>query len=57
MGIFATIDKELIALLKDESTSDKLRGLLVDKYLNHPKPQIKKVLPFVVGMVATRLFV
>ena len=57
MGIFATIDKELIALLKDESTSDKLRGLLVDKYLSHPKPQIKRVLPFVVGMVATRLFV
>ena len=57
MGIFATIDKELIALLKDDSTSDMLRGLLVDKYLSHPKPQIKKVLPFVVGMVATRLFV
>lgn len=41
----------------DESASGKLRGLLVDKYLSHPKPQIKKVLPFVVGMVATRLFV
>ena len=56
MGVFAIIDNELIALLKDESASDKLRGLLVDKYLSHPRPQIKKVLPFVVGMVATRLF-
>ena len=56
MGVFAIIDNELIALLKDESASDKLRGLLVDKYLSHPKPQIKKVLPFVIGMVATRLF-
>ena len=57
MGIFATIDKELITLLQDESASGKLRGLLVDQYLSHPKPQIKKVLPFVVGMVASRLFV
>ena len=57
MGIFATIDNELYSLLKDESASDKLRGLLVDKYLSHPKPQIKKVIPFVVGIVATRLFV
>ena len=57
MDIVATLDEELLALLKDDSARDKLRGVLVDKYLSHPKPQIKKVLPFVVGMVATRLFV
>ena len=37
MGIYATIDKELIALLNDESAAEQLSGLLVDKYLSHPK--------------------
>ena len=57
MGVVATLDEELLALLKDDSARDKLRGVLVDKYLSHPNPQLKKVLPFIVGMVVTRLFI
>ena len=56
MGIVASLDKELFTLLQDEQAREQLRGLLVDTYLSTPKPQITKVLPMFIGMVATRLF-
>ena len=55
-GIVASLDKELFTLLQDEQAREQLRGLLVDTYLSIPKPQITKVLPMFIGMVATRLF-
>ena len=57
MGIVASLEEELFALLQDEQAAGKLRLLLVDTYLSAPKPQIPKALPFFIGMVATRLFI
>lgn len=56
MGIVASLDKELFALLLDEQASMQLRDLLVDTYLSAPATHIPKVLPFFIGMVAMRLF-
>ena len=57
MGIVASLEEDLFALLQDEQAASKLRLLLVDTYLSAPKPQIPKALPFFIGMVATRLFI
>ena len=56
MGIVASLEEDLFALLQDEQAASKLRLLLVDTYLSAPKPQIPKALPFFIGMVASRLF-
>ena len=56
MGIVASLEEDLFALLQDEQAAGQLRLLLVDTYLTAPKPQIPKTLPFFIGMVASRLF-
>ena len=56
MNVVAILDEELQALMRDDSARVKLRGVLLDNYLNQPKFQFKKVLPLFVGMVATKLF-
>ncbi|MDD5912133.1 MAG: hypothetical protein PUC61_08440 [Bacteroidales bacterium] len=57
MGIVASLEEDLFALLQDEQAAGQLRLLLVDTYLTAPKPHIPKALPFFIGMVASRLFI
>lgn len=53
----ATLNKELFALMKDETSRAQMRTTLISTYLNKPKPEIKKVIPVVVGLVCSRLWV
>lgn len=55
-GITACLDKDLFCLLRSEDNRAVVRTTLISKYLNGHH-QVRKVLPIVLGLVATRLWI
>lgn len=55
-GVLSMIDAELFSILKDSNERARMRTVLISTYLVRPKSQLRKVVPMVIGMLATKLW-